>query len=392
MAWESYKVEIQRLNMVKACLSKDASIAHVCKQYNISRKTAYKWCERYLAFGEEGLKDLSRSRHQLCTKYTQDQFDRAIDLKQKRRTWGPKKILSKLTEQFPDEEWPCPTRLYEVFKDYHLVTSRKLRTRMPATDPLGDVTACNNTWAVDLKGWFLTKDGQRCEPLTITDCFSRYLIKCKHLNKHSVEYVWPVFEEAFKEYGLPDRVRTDNGPPFGSALGIGRLSPLSINLIKAGVKPEWIEPGHPEQNGRHERFHLTLKQDTATPPKDTLQLQIKSFEEFYEIYNFERHHESLGMKTPASCYTQSNRRWDGVLRSPEYDRREVKVRKIGQSGSFWMKGEEHFIAMSLVGEYIGLKENENGEYELNYGPIHLGKLTPDGLERPRLRKRRSGKN
>jgi putative transposase len=283
MAWESYKVEQQRLQVVQAYILGHSSMTDICKQYCISRKTGYKWYQRFLEEGEDGLKDLSKARHTHNHCYTNEQIDRAIDLKLRHRTWGPKKILAKLEEQYPNENWPSPTRLYEIFKDYHLVTRRRIKGRVPATAPLGDLTGCNNTWAVDLKGWFLTGDGRKCEPLTITDCFTRYLIRCTHLDKHSVEYVWPIFDEAFREYGLPDRLRSDNGPPFGS-VGVGRLTTLSINLIKAGVIPEWIRPGHPEENGRHERFHLTLKQEVASPPKDTLTLQIQAMSQFHHEY------------------------------------------------------------------------------------------------------------
>jgi len=258
---------------------------------------------------------------------------------------------------------------------------------VPATAPLGTLTDCNNTWAVDFKGWFLTADGRKCEPLTITDCFSRFLIRCIHLDKHSVEYVWPVFEEAFKEYGLPNRLRSDNGPPFGS-VGVGRLTKLSVNLIKAGVHPEWINPGHPEENGRHERFHLTLKQDVASPPKATLALQIQAMSQFHAEYNFDRPHEAIGMKTPGSCYHSSARAWDGILRPPEYDTREMEVRKVGQSGCIWLKQKEHYIGQTLTGEYVGLKANQDNELDLYYGPVYLGKVSDKGLEKPKLKTRR----
>ena len=140
-------------------------------------------------------------------------------------------------------------------------------------------------------------------------------------------YVWPIFDQAFREHGLPNRVRSDNGPPFGST-GIDRLTGLSINLIKAGVIPEWIKPGHPEENGKHERFHLTLQQEVATPPKETLALQIQALESFKNDYNSERQHEALNMKKPGECYTASNKSWNGVLKPPEYDRGIFKVRKV----------------------------------------------------------------
>lgn len=387
MAWESYKVEQQRLQVVQAYLSGDLSMTCICKKYGISRKTGYKWYQRFLDQGEEGLKDLSKAPHTPNSHYTDKQIDRAIDLKLKRRTWGPKKILAKLEELYPDQSWPSPTRLYEIFKDYHLVTSRRIKGRVPATAPLGNLSACNDTWAVDLKGWFLTGDGRKCEPLTITDCFSRYLIKCTHLNKHSTDYVWPIFDEAFREYGLPNRLRSDNGPPFGST-GVGRLTSLSVNLIKAGVTPEWIKPGHPEENGRHERFHLTLKQDVASPPKDSLALQIQAMSQFHYEYNFERPHEALEMKTPGSQYQASLRTWDGILRSPEYNTSEVEVRKVCQSGCIWLRQKEHYIGQTLTGEYVALKANENDGFDLYYGPVYLGKLTDNGLEKPKIKIRR----
>lgn len=387
MAWESYQVEEQRLQVVNAYALGESSMTQICKQYGISRKTGYKWYQRFLESGVEGLKDLSKARRRSSQCYTDEQINKAIDLKLRRRTWGPKKVLAKLHEQYPNEGWPSPTRLYEIFKEYHLVTSRRIKSRVPATAPLGDLKACNNTWAIDLKGWFLTGDGRKCEPLTITDSFTRYLIRCTHLDKHSVEYVWPILDEAFREYGLPDRLRSDNGPPFGS-VGIGRLTGLSINLIKAGVTPEWIRPGHPEENGRHERFHLTLKQDVASPPKETLAKQIQAMSQFHYDYNFVRPHEAIGMKTPGSCYHSSPRKWDGILRPPEYDTKEMKVRKVCQSGCIWLNQREHYIGQSLTGEYVGLKANQYDELELYYGPVYLGKIGKKGLEKPKLKTRR----
>lgn len=387
MAWENYKVEIQRLNLIQAYQTGCFTMSALCKQYGVSRKTGYKWYHRYLELGELGLHDQSKAPHNPLQVYTKEQISVAIDLKLRKRNWGPKKILVKLKELYPDVAWPCHTRLYEIYKEHHLVTSRKLRTRVPGTAPLGHITDCNDTWAIDLKGWFLTRDGQKCEPLTITDSHTRYLIRCTYLSKHSSEYVWPVFYEAFKEYGLPYKIRSDNGPPFGS-IGVGRLTPLSINFIKAGVIPEWIEPGHPEENGRHERFHLTLKQEIANPPKETLLLQIQAMNDFHYEYNYERPHEALEMKTPASCYTKSIREWDGILRSPEYDTREFQIRKVGQSGCIWLCGEEHFIGQALSGEYIALKSTESEYLEVYYGPLYLGKLGKEGMERPKSKPRR----
>lgn len=387
MAWENFKVEEQRFQVIEAYINGEASMTAICEAYGICTKTAYKWHKRYLTLGLEGLKDLSKAPHEPYCRFSEEQIQRAIDLKRRRLTWGPKKILAKLLEIYPNEEWPSPTRLYEIFKELHLVTKRRIKRRIPATAPLSHITKCNDTWAVDLKGWFLTGDGYKCEPLTITDCDSRFLISCIHLDKHSVEYVWPVFDQAFREYGLPNRVRSDNGPPFGS-LGIGRLTGLSVNLIKAGVIPEWIAPGHPEQNGRHERFHLTLQQEIATPPKDTLALQIQTLESFRNDYNFERPHEALNMKKPGDCYIASNKTWNGVLKPPEYDRSVFDVRKVEKGGQIKWKGNHIYISETLREEYIGLKPSDEDHFDIFYGPVFLGKINENGLEKQKIKPRR----
>lgn len=293
-----------------------------------------------------------------------------------------------MKKQYPNENFPSPTRLYEIFKEHHLVTSRRIRRRVPATSPLGDLSGCNDTWTIDFKGWFLTGDGRKCEPLTLMDSFSRYLIKCTHLDIHTVDYVWPLLDEAFREYGLPNRLRSDNGPPFGS-VGVGRLTRLSVNLIKAGITPEWIQPGHPEENGRHERFHSTLKQDVASPPKETLALQIQAMDEYLDEYNFDRPHEALNMKSPGECYHSSPRNWDGILRPPEYNTKEMQVRRVCQSGCIWLKQKEHYIGQTLIGEYVGIKTNKDDDSDLYYGPVYLGKIEKNmDFQKPRNKKRR----
>lgn len=383
MAWELKRVENQRKDLIEAYIRGEASMTELCIKYGISRKTGHKWVNRYQANGPKGLEDLSKAPKKPYVLFNEGFIDIAIDLKLKHPTWGPKKILAKLNRDFPKLKWPSPTRLYEIFKEYHLVTCRRIRKRVPGTHPLGDLNTSNDVWMADFKGWFLTQDNQRCEPLTITDGFSRYLLKCTHLEKKGVGQVWPVFEEVFNEYGLPNRIRTDNGPPFAT-IGAGRLSQLSINFIKAGVLPEWINPGHPEENGRHERFHLTLKIATANPPANDLKEQIIRMIIFQNEYNFERPHEALNMNTPGACYTHSTRKWDGKLRSPEYDTTEYMVRKVGQNGCIWINQEEYYIGQTLTGEYVSIKESENSPFKVHYGPVYLGMLSKKKLEQPKL--------
>jgi putative transposase len=384
MAWELKSVEDQREKLIEAYINGTFTMTELCKSFGISRKTAYKWCKRFFTQGKEGLKNQSRAPHYPNTSYDDEIIKMALELKLKRMSWGPKKIVFCLKRDHPKIKWPSPTRLYEIFKDNNLIVPRRFRKRVSGTHPLGDLNNNNDVWIADFKGWFLTEDQNKCEPLTITDGFSRYLIKCNHLERKTVNSVWPIFKEAFEEYGLPNRIRTDNGSPFGS-MGIGRLTKLSIYFIKAGVMPEWINPGHPEENGRHERFHLTLQKAVASPPAANLHEQIKRMVAFHQEYNFERPHEALEMNTPASCYNNSKRKWDGILRSPEYDTNLMQVRKVGQNGCIWLKHEPYYLSETLKEEYVGLQEDENQELKVFYGPIYLGKIKlGEKLERPKI--------
>lgn len=388
MAWRLQKVEEQRKNLVETYWKGTLSMTELCHQFGISRKTAYKWCTRYKQFGEEGLKDLSKSPQHPCRSYPKEIIDLILDLKLKKRGWGTRKILAKLKHLYPRIDWPSPTRVYEIFKENNLIIPRRLRGRVPATHPLGDLNKSNDVWMADFKGWFLLGDNTKCEPLTITDGFSRFLIKCIHLNKKSCEYVWPIFAEAFLEYGLPNRIRTDNGPPFG-CIGAGRLTDLSLKFIKCGVMPEWINPGHPEENGRHERFHLTLKQATVEPLARNLEEQIMRMVFFQEEYNFERPHEALNMKTPIEYYQKSLRKWDGILRAPEYDTQQMIVRKVGQNGCIWIKQFEYYVSQTLTGEYVGVIEDDEG-MKVNYGSVYLGNLEHGNrrMNKPKLEKKK----
>ena len=200
--------------------------------------------------------------------------------------------------------------------------------------------------------------------------------------------VWKVLSDSFLEYGLPKRIRTDNGPPFAS-VGVGRLSKLSINLIKAGVTPEWITPGHPEENGRHERFHRSLKDAVANPPAATYSEQICKMRVFVDEYNFERPHEALDLQVPGSYYEPSEREWDGRLRSPEYHDEGVLIRKVRQNGCMTLKRTDYYLGQVLEGEYVGLREFDNDCYWVYYGPVFLGTITSRlCFEKPQMPKRK----
>lgn len=383
MAWELASVQDQRKEFIKLCYEGIHSMSDICRQFRISRKTGYKWLRRFEIEGDLGLMDLPKAPINPHRTYSEQQIMMAIELKCKYRKWGPKKIIAKLEREFPSQEWPSNTRLYDIFKEQGLTVKRRYRRKIPATHPLGNVTGSNDVWMADFKGWFKTGDGNKCEPFTVTDGHSRFVIRCIHLKKKDVEHVWAVMNEAFREYGLPHRFRTDNGPPFGST-GVGRLTKLSVNLIKAGVVPEWIEPGHPEQNGQHERFHLTLKDAVANPPAKSLAYQLRQMREFIEEYNFERPHEALAMLTPSNCYVKSVRNWDGVLRSPEYDVSDGKIRKVSQGGTIRVNQYEAYVGQALAGEHVLLKEADKVGDDVFYGPVFLGKFVQGkGIYKPK---------
>lgn len=372
MTWRLTKVEELREYLVKSYISNLYSMSELCEECGVSRKTGYKWYHRYLEGGTAALEDLPKAPKCANKKYSEKVMLMALELKQQHPKYGPKKIYALLCKKHPTIDWPSPTRLYEVFKEYHLVCPRKLKRRVQRTHPLGEVNTSNDVWSADFKGWFLTGDKQKVEPLTITDGYSRFLICCQHLERKTFEDVWKAYSNAFYEYGLPNRIRTDNGPPFATT-GAGRLSRLSINLIKAGVMPEWINPGHPEENGRHERFHRSLKNEIANPPASNFEEQMQRMRVFIEEYNFERPHEAIGQQTPGSIYTPSSRHWDGKLRSPEYESGAI-LRKVGASGCINYKQVNCYVAQILEGEYLKLEEIDNDKFNVFYGSVFLGVL------------------
>ena len=240
---------------------------------------------------------------------------------------------------------------------------------------------------MDFKGWFVTGDGTHCEPLTLSDAHSRYLLRCQVMARNDTDHVWPVLAAAFREFGLPHRLRSDNGAPFASR-GAGGLSRLAVKVIKAGVVPERITPGKPQQNGRLERLHLTLLQDTASPPARSLRAQLVRFRDFQRIYNEQRPHQALGNDVPAEHYMISPRCWDGVLRAPEYGSDDV-VRIVRHNGEIRWQGNTIYISEALVGEPVGLAEKPDGGWIVQCGPVALGVVDQGGdrLKKPRRRSR-----
>lgn len=373
MPWRNTSMFEQRKNFILAVQNpRRLTFSQLCQEYNISTKTGYKWLHRYQKNGEKGLTDLPRIPIHQPTKISLDVENCIISIRQEFKTWGPKKIRAEIIHNFGFLQPPSEASIGKILIKHQLSKPRILRRHVAQTAPLAECNAPNNVWMYDFKGWFITGNGSKCEPLTITDGYSRFLLACQHMHRKRTNDVWSVLEEVFCEYGLPDRLRSDNGPPFAS-LAVGRLSPLAIKLVKIGVVPEWIEPGCPQQNGRHERFHLTLKKETAMPSALTLNLQQEKFDQFQVYYNERRPHEALHQVTPSSIYVPSQRTWDRKFRSPEYSQ-EYEPRKVGRSGNISWRGSEFFLSEMLEGEYIGIKELDFGLMGIYYGPIFLGTI------------------
>jgi putative transposase len=288
--------------------------------------------------------------------------------------WGPKKIRSWLGEQHPDEEWPALSTVSVIFKREGLVKPRRIRHTVGAyTQPFLECDCPNKVWSADFKGQFRTLDRKLCYPLTITDNYSRFILLCRGLNRPTHDQVRPWFESTFRRYGLPEAIRTDNGSPFAS-IGLGGLSRLSAWFIKLGIRPERIEAAHPEQNGRHERMHRSLKEATAGPPRANLIEQQKAFNDFVQEYNFERPHEALDMKTPGAVYESSERAYLSKTAPMKYGP-EFIVRQVRSSGEIIWRCKRVYVAQALAGEFIGLLQtNEEHRWEIRYGFQKLGIL------------------
>jgi len=381
MPWIETEPMKERLKLIADRLA-GFSVTELSNIYGVSRKTVYKWTERYDKLGPDGLKELCRAPHNYPNRTDEEVISRLVEAKFLHMNWGPKKLLGFLHKHQPQVDWPSVCTAEKWLKKHGLVKARRLRKRTPPySEPFLACDAPNKVWSADYKGQFKTGDGRWCYPLTITDNMSRYLITCKGLYSPCYADTRPWFEWAFREFGLPEAMRTDNGTPFAGH-GVTGLSRLSVWWIKLGIRPERIESGKPQQNGRHERMHRTLKQDTAKPPKPDMNRQQLRFDEFRHEYNYDRPHEALDQKTPDSFYIPSPRRYPEKLREPEYDH-GVEIRTVRHAGDLRFKGTYYFVSELLAGEKVGLTETGDGKYEIRFGfhPIAmldtmLGKVEP----------------
>jgi transposase InsO family protein len=348
------------------------SIAALAERYSLARKTIYKWLERHAAEGVAGLADRSRLPHHSPTQLSDEVIAHIVAARQK-WSWGPRKLRVKLAQAHPELAWPAISTIGEVLKRAGLTHARKPRVRTPPFgQPFAGVAEANQTWCADFKGWFRTGDGTRCDPLTITDAHSRYLLRCHITPKTDGVHVAAVFDAAFREYGLPRVIHTDNGTPFASRAP-GGLSRISMRWVKLGILPQRSRPASPQDNGRHERMHSTLKQATLRPPQRTPRRQQEAFDRFRREFNQERPHQALDDKTPAHHYICSDRSMPRRVPELEYDE-DIVVRRISQKGSLKMKGQRSFLSEIFAQEWIGLRALDERYFEVLYGPVKLGFL------------------
>jgi putative transposase len=373
MPWDETTGMDQRVRFIGDFSSCRYTMSELCERYGISRKTGYKWSQRYAEEGVEGLLDRSRAPRRSPQQTEARCEESLVEARRDHPDWGARKLLLRLRGRHPEWGWPAASTGGEILKRHGLVAPRRRRRCPPvAAKPLVEATSPNRLWTADFKGEFRTGDRQLCYPLTVADRFSRYLLGCRSRRSTAVLEAQPVFEELFVHYGLPEAILTDGGPPFAAPLSPRRLSRLSVWWVKLGIEPVVIQPGKPQQNGCHERMHRTLKAATARPPASTLAAQQRVFDRFRREYNNERPHEGIGMKTPSQLYRPSARPFPSRLQELSYPG-HFEVRRVRASGEIKWRGERLFVSEVLGGELVGLEERDDGLWSLFFGPLLLGR-------------------
>lgn len=369
MPWKAMSVMDAKLQFVADWLSGEEPMSVLCERYGISRQTGYKWQRRFAQAGAGGLEDRSRAPHHHGRATAAQLVVELIEARQRKPYWGPKKLLAMLGRQHPDWPWPAPSTVADLLRREGLSQPRRRRRRtLTLEQPFGAVEAANDAWCIDFKGWFRTADGTRCDPLTVSDAHSRYLLGLEIIEPVGAA-VGEVTDRLFREHGLPKAIRSDNGPPFASC-GAGGLTRLSARWVKMGIGLERISPGKPQQNGRHERMHRTLKAQTCDPPADTPAQQQRWFEAFQREYNFERPHEALAQRPPAELYEASPRAFCDRLDDPCYGPHEL-VRRVRSTGEVKWRGGLVFISEALIGEAVGISERHDGHWLVRFAGVPL---------------------
>jgi len=374
MPWTETCVMDERVKFVMDVLDCTYSMSELCSYYNISRKSGYKWLNRYRRGGLESLRDRSRAPHSHPHATSVEVKQAILAVKRRFPKWGAPKIRARLEREHPNwSSYPAVSTIGLFLRNQNLTCPRRRRRKAtPTESPLTGGLYANEVWCADFKGHFKTADGSRCNPLTISDHASRYLLCCRHVDRMSYELVKMRFERVFRRHGLPEVIRTDNGTPFASR-GLGGLSRLSYWWIRLGIYPERIEPGHPEQNGRHERIHKTLKDHTARPAAKSLSAQQERFNKFRKEYNNDRPHEALQMRVPSDYYSGSSREFPSRLPKVYYPE-HMRVRTIHHHGDINYHGRRIFVTESLRGQHVGVEQIDEDTSLRWYCSYLLGRI------------------
>lgn len=369
MPWKETSVLNEKTKFIARLLDGE-KMTHLCDEYGISRKTGYKIWNRYQNIGHHALVDRSRIPHRFANQLP-EQIERTIlKLKQEKPHFGAPKVRELIKRKFPDLKVPAISTIHAVLDRHGLVDHRK-RTRNKAQGtPLSGGLKPNDLWCTDFKGEFMTADRQYCYPLTITDHASRFLLAVEALESVKEKGVFPVFERIFQEYGLPKGIRSDNGVPFAAPNGLFGLSKLSVWWLRLGIHIERIKPGHPEQNGRHERMHLTLKKATAAPAANNLLQQQDKFESFVSEYNNERPHQALEMQFPSELYERSTREYSGINKIDYPLHHQIVT--VTSCGRLCFKGLKISLSNVLAGHDVGIKQVDEYSWLVSFMDYDLG--------------------
>jgi len=372
MPWQELSPMNLRMRFVTEWQSGCWTMTDLCADYQISRKTGYKWIDRYALSGPRGLHDRTRRPHHSPRATDPALVEALVALRKRHPRWGATKLLVVAARRDRHAAWPSRSTVCDVLKVRGLVAPARRRSPAAHTlSPLAPITRVNEVWTTDFKGEFRTGDGVYCYPLTLRDGWSRFVLRCDALVSRTHDATRRRFERAFAEYGLPERLRSDNGGPFAST-GFARLSRLSVWWMRLGIVPERIAPGHPEQNGSHEQFHSVLKAETARPPAAHAGAQQRRFARFCVEYNQDRPHEALRNAVPASCFQSSPRALPAHLPALEYPG-HCETRRVSTVGTVSWRNRPLFLSEALAGEYVAFEEVDDGIWTLRFATIALAR-------------------
>jgi putative transposase len=384
MPWQRSIIMDEKMKFIGRLLHGD-KMAELCREFGISRKTGYKFWNRYKDIGLYGLTDRTRRPVRYANQLPMQIENEIIRIKQDKPSWGAPKIRERLRRKYPEVKTPAKSTIHCILDRHGLVKRRKSRRFKPEGTPLQNQNKPNDLWCADFKGEFMLANKCYCYPLTITDFSSRYLLTCEGLESTKECHAFNVFEQAFMKYGLPKAIRTDNGQPFASANSLFGLSKLSVWWLRLGICIERIKPGNPQQNGRHERMHLTLKKEATTPPGKNLLQKQEKFDNFIKEFNTQRPHQALDMKYPCELYNPSRRPYRGIqeLTYPFHDR----IITVTNCGRICIRKRKVNLSRVFAGQDVGVKEVNDGiwlvtfmHYDLGYFDLETQKIEP--LEYP----------